>query len=239
MAKIKKKTPKGQMQPEEEIRSIAHSIADIYRTYRNQFNAALTVIAVAAVVMIGYALISANKAKQAGQMLEAALQSAEPGGGAPVNYPLALQRLQDVVKQYGATLSGAVAQYEIGNTYAQMGQYEQAVKEYEKFLVQYGKERFLLPFVYQRLGYACLSLGKQADAVKAFSNAEAAGGPGPATVELARIYDREGKTEEAQKKYKEVSEKLAMTSWALEARTKLPPPVLTSPVTMPAATGGK
>jgi len=239
MAKIKKKTQKTLMQPEEEIRSIAHSIADLYRSYQSQFNAALTVIAITAVVMIGYELISVNKEKQAGQLLETALQSAEPGGDAPVNYPLALQRLQDVVKQYGGTVSGAVAQYSIGNTYAQMGQNEQAVKEYEKFIQQFGKERFLLPFVYQRLGYAYLALGRQNDAVKAFSSAEAAGGPGPATVELARIYDREGKADEAQKKYKEVSEKLASTSWAVEARTKLPPPVLTAPVTMPAGTGGR
>ncbi len=239
MAKIKKKTPKAMLQPEEEIRSIAHSVADIYRSYQKQFTAALTVIAVAAVVMIGYALVSANKEKQADQLLEAAYQSAEPGGGMPANYPLALQRFQDVVKQYGGTVSGAVAQYSIGNTYAQMGQYEQAVKEYERFAQQFGKERFLLPFVYQRLGYAYLALGRQDDAVKAFSKAEADGGPGPATVELARIYDREGKADEAQKKYKEVSEKLASTSWAIEARTKLPPPVLTAPVTMPAGTGGK
>ncbi len=239
MAKIKKKTPKAQLQPEEEIRSIAHTVADYYRAYRNQFNAALTVIAVAVIVVIVFALVSASKEKRAGQMLAAAYQAAEPGGSSSANYPLALQRFQDVVQQYGGTLSGAVAQYAVGNTYAQMGQYDQAVKEYEKFTKDNGKQQFLLPFVYQRLGYAYLALGKQDDAVKAFGKAEAAGGAGPATVELARLYDHAGNEAEAQKKYKEVSEKLASTSWAVEARTKLPPPVLASPVTKPSGSPGK
>ena len=239
MAKIKKKTPKAQHQPAEEIRSIAHRVADSYRAHRNPFNAALAVIVVAAAVLIVSALISANKEKQASLLLAAAYQAAEPGGAVPVSYPLALQRFQDVVRQYGGTMSGAVAQYSLGNTYAEMMQYDQAVQEYEKFTKQYGKERFLLPFVYQRMGYAYLALGKQDQAIDAFRRAEAAGGPGPATVELARLYDRSGNAVEAQKKYKEVSEKLAATSWAVEARAKLPPPVLTAPVSVPAGTGGK
>ncbi len=238
MAKIKKKTPKAQ-QPAEEFRSIAHTVADAYRAYRNQFNAALTVIAIAAAVMVVYWLISANKEKQASKLLAAAYQAAEPGAATPANNLLALQRFQEVVKQYGGTMNGAVAQFSLGNIYAQMGQYGQAVQEYEKFTKEYGKEQFLLPFVYQRMGYAYLALGKQDDAVKAFSRAEAVGGPGPATVELARIYDHEGKSAESQKMYKEVSEKLAATSWAVEARTKLPPPDLKAPVTMPAGTAEK
>jgi tetratricopeptide (TPR) repeat protein len=239
MAKIKKKSQKALRNPDEEIRSIAHTVADSYRAYRTPVNAALTIAGIVVAVLIVYTLISANKEKQAGQLLAAAYQTVDPGGAGQENYPLTLQRFKDVVNQYGGTLSAAAAQFSIGNTYARMGQYEQAVQEYEKFLKEYGKVQFLLPIVYQRLGYAYLALGKQDDAVKAFGKAEAIGGAGPATVELARIYERAGNAAEAQKKYKEVSEKLSMTSWAVEARTKLPPPVLEAPVTIPAGTTGK
>jgi tetratricopeptide (TPR) repeat protein len=239
MAKIKKRAPKRDLTAREEFRSIAEGVADFYRAHRNPFNIVLTAVVIVLVVMVGHSLISSNKEEQAGRLLDQGYQALEPGGGMPANYPVALQRFQDVVNQYGGTLSAAIAEYSVGNTYEQMGQHEQAVREYEKFTHLYGKEHFLLPFVYQRMGYAYLAMGKEAEAVKAFTMAETTGGAGPATVELARIYDREGKTADALKQYKVVSEQLSGTSWALEARTKLPPPDLQAPVSKPAGTAAK
>jgi tetratricopeptide (TPR) repeat protein len=239
MAKIKKKSSKSRATSEVEFRSIAQSVADTYKAYRNQFNTALAVVALVLIAAISYSYLSANKEAKASQLLDAAYQAAGQGGSAPPNYAIALQRFQDAADQYGGTLSGAVAAFEIGNTLAEMGQYEQAVKQYEKCVKEYAKDRFLLQMVYQRLGYAYLDLGKRNEAQDAFVKAEATGGPGPATIELARLYDNEGKTAEATKMYKEVSEKLSSTSWAVEARTKLPPPVLQTPMTAPAGTAEK
>ena len=236
MAKIKKKAARTQMKTQEDIRSIAESVADVYRSRRNQFNAALTLIAIVILGAIAFSMLAENKEKKASEMLDGAYLAAGRGGAAPANYPLALQRFQDVAKQYGGTLSGAVARFEAGNTYAQMGQYEPALREYQKCVTERGKDRFLVPFVYQRMGYAYLALGKHDDAVSAFSKAESVGGAGPATVELARLYDQAGNMAEAIKKYKEVSEKLSSTSWAVEARVKLPPPVMQAPATAPAET---
>jgi tetratricopeptide (TPR) repeat protein len=165
-------------------------------------------------------------------MLSAAYDASSPGGGAPVNYPLALQRFQDIVKQYGSTVNGAIAQFSIGNTYVQMGQPEAALKEYGSFIKNYSNEKFLLGLVYQRMGYVYLAMGKQDEALKAFGQAEAIGGMGPATLELARIYDRAGNIQEAQKRYKEISDKMPSSVWAMEARTKLPQPALQAPITI-------
>ena len=87
MAKIKKKSQRQLKNPDEEIRSIVHTIADSYRAYRNQFNAVLTIAGIVVVVLIVYTLISANKEKQAGQLLDAAYQTVEPGGAAPYGRP--------------------------------------------------------------------------------------------------------------------------------------------------------
>jgi len=93
--------------------------------------------------------------------------------------------------------------------------------------------------VYQRLGYLYLVRGNREEAVKAFLRAESVGGAGLATAELAGIYERAGNTEEAQKKYKELSEKLPATTLALEAKLKLPPPDLKAPLSAPAGTAGR
>jgi tetratricopeptide (TPR) repeat protein len=225
MPKIKKKA-KALMQPEDEIKSIAHHASEYYQVYQKQFNVAIAVIVLALAVTLIYSFIRSSNEKKASQMMSAAYDAYDPGGGAPANYPQALQRFQDIVKQYGGTLNGAIAQFSIGNTYVHMGQPEAALKEYEAFINKYSDEKFLLGLVYQRIGYAYLAMGKQDEAVKAFDHAEAVAGTGPATLELARLYERAGKSQEALKRYKDISDNLPSSAWAMEARKKIPPPDL-------------
>lgn len=225
MPKIKKKA-KSLMQTEAEIKSIAHHASEYYQVYQKQFNLAIAAVVLAIAVTLIYSLMQSANEKKAGQMLSTAYDAYSPGGGAPANYPQALQRFQDIVKQYGGTVNGAIAQFYIGNVYVQMGQPEAALKEYETFIKKHSGEQFLLGLVYQRMGYTYLAMGKQDEAVKAFGQAEALEGTGLATYELARLYDRAGKSDEALKKYKDISEKLPASSWAMEARKKIPPPDL-------------
>ncbi|MHB8844238.1 MAG: tetratricopeptide repeat protein [Nitrospirota bacterium] len=229
MAKIKKKSGKTMLSPEEEIRSITHAVSDQYQKYRQPINVAITLLVVVALGLMVASFMKSGNEKKAGQLLSSAYDAYSPGGAAPANYPLALQRFQEVVKQYGGTVNGAIARFSIGNTYVQMGQLDAAVKEYESFLKDNAGDTFMKGLVSQRLGYAYLALGKQEEAKKAFTQAESLIGTGAATLELARIYDRAGNSAEAQKRYKEISEKLPATAWASEARLKLPPPDIKLP----------
>jgi tetratricopeptide (TPR) repeat protein len=225
MPKIKKKA-KSLMQTEDEIKSMAHNVSDYYHAYQKQFTAAIAVIVLVIAALLIYTIVQSSNEKEAGQMLSAAYDASNPGGGAPADYPLALQRYQDIVKQYGGTVNGAIAQFYLANTYVQMGQQEAALKEYEAFTKRYSGEKFLLGLVYQRMGYVHLAMGKQDQAVKAFGQAESITGTGPATLELARLYEREGNIQESQKRYKDISEKLPSSAWAIEARQKVLPPDL-------------
>ena len=239
MAKIKKKATSTTRMPDEEIRSIAHGVADAYRSYRMQFNTAMTIIVVVLIGLAVYTYAQADRERKAGLMLDAVYGSLNPTGGIPPDLPKALQGFQEVVNQYGGTLSGATAQYLLGNTLVQMGRQDDALKAYELFLQRYPGRQLLAAMVSQRMGYVYLGRGNREEAVKAFLRAENLQGAGQATAELAGIYERSGNTEEAQKKYKELSEKLPATTLALEARMKLPPPDLKPPVSAPAGTAGK
>ena len=233
MAKIKKKNGRAQSDPGQEIRSIADGMMVYYRQYAKQFNTALTVLVVALLASLLFNFISAGKERKAGQMFDAAYSFYAPAGAASPDYPRSLQGFQEVVKQYGGTLNGALAQYYIGNALMGMDRTGEAVTAYEEFLKRYAGKKDLVGMVYQRMGYAYLALGNREEAVKAFTKAETAAGAGPSTLELARLYERMGNAEDAQRKYKEVSEKLPATSLALEARTKLPPPDLQQPLGTP------
>jgi tetratricopeptide (TPR) repeat protein len=226
MAKIKKKTTKTMLSPQDEIKSITHTVSDYYQAYRQQANVVLTLVVLVVIVLTVYSLVQAGNEKKSGQLFAAAYDAYDPGGGAPPNYPLALQQFQEVVKQYGGTKNSAIAEFYIGNTYANMGQPDTALKEYEAFTKKHASETFLLGMVYQRMGYAYLAVGKGDEAMKAFGKAETLVGTGTATLELARLYDRSGNRQEALKKYKTISDDLPSSVWASEARAKLPPPDL-------------
>jgi tetratricopeptide (TPR) repeat protein len=239
MAKIKKKTAKPQYQPGEELRSIAENVAGYYRAYQKPFNTTLTIIAVALIIWALYAFVNAGKEKKAGQLFEAAYSFYSAAGPQGPDYQRALQGFQEVVRQYGGTMSGAVAQYYVGNTLAMMGRPDDALREYELFKQNHGGRTLLLGMVNQRMGYVYAALGKREEAVLAYGKAESLLGAGPATLELARLYERMGNAEDASKKYKELSEKLPATTLALEARSKLPPPDIKVPAGVSGGGAGK
>ncbi len=224
MPKIKKKSARSAKHTQEEIKSIAHNVADVYRAHRQAANTVITLVVLFFAVWFVYSAIQSGNERKAGLLFDSAYEAYSPSGGAPANYPLALQKFQEIAKEYGGTVNGAIARYFAGNALMAMGQYEPAVKEYETFVKKYSHRKFLLGPVYQRMGYAYLDLGKQGDALKAFEKAEAAEGAGVATLEMARIYEEKGNIQEAQRKYREITEKLPATTWAMEARSKLPPP---------------
>ena len=110
-----------------------------------------------------------------------------------------------------------------------LGRTDEALMAYQAFAKKYSGDKFLLGLVYQRLGYAYEAVGRRDDAVKAFEQSESLIGPGVSTVELARLYEAAGNIAEAQKKYKQIADKLAGTTWAMEAMGKVqkitPPPM--------------
>ncbi len=230
MAKIKKRTGRTQIRPIQDFRSIAEGAADHYRAYQKPYNTALTVLVVALLAGLLYSFMQSGKEKKAAQMFDAAYSFYRPAGGLTGDLPRALQGFRETVQQYGSTLAGASALYFSGNVLVEMGRMEDAVKAYEEFTKQHSSRTFLLAMVQQRLGYAYAAQGRREDALRAFSRAESLAGTGPATLEQARLYERIGSQEEAQKKYKQVTEDLAATTLAMEARSKLPPPDLKPPV---------
>ncbi len=85
-------------------------------------------------------------------------------------------------------------------------------------------DKDLVGLAYQRMGYVYSALGKQSEAIASFEKAEAVLGPGIATVELAKLYERAGNTAEAQKKNKVIAEKLGGTTFAPEVQGAAAPP---------------
>ncbi len=220
MLTIKKKVRVSKQTQEQEIATIMRKVTNVLSAYRQQVVIAVSILVALLVIAGGYSIIRSADERKAGSLLSVAYESYSSSGYSPTDYRKALELFRGVQKKYSGTMSAAVAQYYIGNCLANIGQEDEALKEYQVFINSYSGKKFLLGLVYQRMGYVYGMLGKQAEAIKAFEQSDALGTPGVATVELARLYEASGNIPESQKKYKIVQEKLGGSTWGIEAMGK-------------------
>jgi tetratricopeptide (TPR) repeat protein len=219
MLTIKKKVRATKQTQEQEIATIMQKVSAILSPYRKQLVIAVSLLAAVLVITGGYAIMSSADEQKAGSLLSTAYESYSSVGESP-DYRKALELFRGVQKKYPRTMSAAIAQYYVGNCLANLGQSDEALKEYQFFVNTYSGKKFLLKLVYQRMGYVYSKLGQQAEAIKAFEQADALGAPGVATIELARLYEATGNIAESQKKYKIVQEELGGSTWSIEAMGK-------------------
>jgi tetratricopeptide (TPR) repeat protein len=218
MLTIKKKMRVTKQTQEQEIVTIMHKATNVLSPYRQQVMIAVSILVALLVIAGGFSIMRSSEERKAGSLLSTAIESYSSPGSQ--DYRKALELFRGIQKKYSGTLSAAVAQYYIGNCLVNLGQADEALKEYQFFVNTYSDKKFLLGFVYQRMGYVYSMLGKQAEAIKAFEQSDALGTPGVATVELARLYEATGNSAESQKKYKIVQEKLGGSTWSIEAMGK-------------------
>jgi len=220
MLTIKKKVRVSKQTQEQEIATIMHRVTKVLSAYKRQVVIAVSVLVALLVIAGGYSIIRSADERKAGALFSTAYESYSPLSGAPADYRRALEIFRDIQKKYSGTMNAAVAQYYIGNCLVNLGQPDEALKEYQAFVKAYSDKKILLGLVYQRMGYVYGMLGKQAEAIKAFEQADALESPGVATVELARLYEAAGNIPESQKKYKMVQENLGGSTWSVEAMGK-------------------
>lgn len=232
MLTIKKKVRVTKQNQEQEITTLMHKVTAVLSAYRKQVVIAVSLLTALLVITGGYSLMRSADERKAGALLSAAYESYSSSGDSPADYRKALELFRGVQKKYSGTMSAAISQYYAGNCLVNLGQADEALKEYQVFVKTYPDKKFLLGLVYQRMGYVYGMLGKQADAIKAFEQADALETPGVATIELARLYEASGNIAESQNKYKIVQEKLGGSTWSVEAMGKAR---LIDPASKPAA----
>lgn len=114
----------------------------------------------------------------------------------------AVERFQAVIRQFPETRTGWIARVYRGRTCYALGRYEEAVEDFEAALasVPSGDDGTMRALALQGLGLALQAKGEWEKAARAFQSLkEAAGGSFArmADLELARCYEKQGKTKEA------------------------------------------
>ncbi len=235
MHMIKKKGSGTTKQTEPQLMTIANKAMEFVALHQKRLTLVVLVLAAALVVAAGYTLYQSSNDKKASALLAVAQGLYQEQSDAAPDYAKALESYREVQKSYPRTMSGGIAQFYIGNCLVKLNQPNEALKEYETAAKKYSGYEDLAGLAYQRMGYVYSALGRQTEAIASFERAEAVFGPGLATVELAKLYERAGNGAEAQKKYKVIAEKLGGTTFAPEAQSAAAKGAGAPPAKVPAA----
>ncbi len=235
MHMIKKKGSGATKQTEPQLMIIANKAMELVTLHQKKLTLAVLVMAAALVIAAGYTLYQSNNDKKASALLAVAQGLYQEQSGVAPDYAKALERYREVQKNYPRTMSGGIAQFYIGNCLVNLNQPNEALKEYETVAKKYSGYEDLAGLAHQRMGYVYNALGKQAEAIASFERAEEVLGPGLATVELARLYERAGNGAEAQKKNKVIAEKLGGTAFAPQVKGAAAQGAGAPPAKVPAA----
>jgi predicted negative regulator of RcsB-dependent stress response len=134
------------------------------------------------------------------------------------------QKALDLFKQaYAKKKSPRLLLY-IASCNYELNKFDDALANLSEFTRTYSSEKELLPIVYQKMAAVQIKNGNQAEALKTLDTLYKS--PGNiykdfALVETARILESEGKKEEANAKYKEITDKFKESPFIEEAKSKL------------------
>ena len=221
MQTIKKKAYAAKHQPEQEIVTLANLVSNVVAANRHTVTIVVAAIAAVLLVIAGISFKRSFDEQKAAPLFEAAYSQYSARTGSAPDLGKAYMLFRDIHSKYPSSLSGRMAALYAASCLAGLGRTDEAIKEFQSFVQEYGSDTLMTGLAYQRMGYLYSGLGNKAEAIKAFEQADSRIGPGIATVELARLYEASGNSAESLKKYKQVVDKLPGSTWAMEAIGKV------------------
>ncbi|MBI5676011.1 MAG: tetratricopeptide repeat protein [Nitrospirae bacterium] len=117
------------------------------------------------------------------------------------------------------------ARFYLGNCYYNLGDFDNAIKEYTVFIDNFRSQKEILPVVYQKLASAYLKKNNNAKAIETLDKlAQLNNGifKDTALALEARHYETAGDSGKAMEKYKELVKLFPSSSWSAEAKSKIP-----------------
>jgi len=222
---IKKRTEKKALDTEAEVKERLSSLQD---TLRERKKTALQIVAGVLVIIIavtGFFLYSSSakkKAKDYEYQAYKIFNSITPmqNGNSGDRYKKALEMYQ---KAYD-TRNSPVSLYYIASCYYELGKYDDAVKTLKDFTQKYSGEQKLIPLVYQKMAMVYIRKGDVKDALNVLDTLYKL--PGDifkdiALMETGKLLERQGKADEAKKKYEELLKKFPDSPFKDEAAAKI------------------
>jgi predicted negative regulator of RcsB-dependent stress response len=218
--RISKKTGDTEVEVQERLSSLKDTLRERQRT-AVKIGAGILIVIIAVVGFFVYSSTSQKKAK----MLEFEGSKLYYGQQAqPLNneekYVKALERFR---KAYD-TKSSPFSLFYIAACYYELGKYDDSMKTLNDFTRKYPNNAEFIPLVYQKMALTYIKkddLSGAKQALESLHNLKGDIYKDFALMEYGKILEKEGKAEEARKKYEELAKKFPDSPFIEEVKAKL------------------
>ena len=141
--------------------------------------------------------------------------------GSIQEYKNILEKFNEVIEKFPRTSSGKLSILYKGNLHFRLGEFEEAIKSYDRYLQKTGREKLYRSFALEGLGYSFEGKKDYEKAINAYQKVLGIGENFQITnayLGMGRCYEKLGKNKEAVEQYKsflKVSKKSLMTNTVL------------------------
>ncbi len=222
--KIKKRvSPKKRAAEPEEIQSILQDVFSRVRQtfgeYRRVALLSISILIILGIITIVYYSLSLKRDRNVSTLEYRAYNSFIEG-----DYHNALSTYQEIAGKYSSSTNIPIILYYVGNSYLGLGQPDEAIESYNKFIEKYQGQTTILPLVYINLGHAYINKKDYNSAISAFKKASTTGNSlivDRAVYEMAKAYEVSGDSISAIEQYEYLSKTYPASPWSQEISGKL------------------
>jgi len=222
---IKKKIPKKTADAETEVKERISTLRD---TLRERQKTAIKIgagILVVIIAVAGFFIYSHNAGKKAQGYEYQAYKIFYSADRSPLadkegQYKKALEMFNNAHE----IRKSPVSLFYIAACYYELGKYDDALKTLKDFTQKYSGEKRFIPLAYQKMASVYIRKGDMNEALKTLDTLYAL--PGDTLKDLAllesgKLLEKQGKPDEAKKKYDELTKKFPSSPYKDEAAAKL------------------
>jgi tetratricopeptide (TPR) repeat protein len=227
MPKVIKKKPakKRTVEETEEVKTAALHAFDAIKERQRIVITITSVIAVIAIIVIGLKLYNSSQSDKAHELemkANSIYYTVNPDN--PLPGAEKWKQALELYKQAVDVKATPAALFSLGNCYYNLGDYENAIKQYTVFTGKFNSNDIILPLVYQKLASVYFKTIKNDKALETLADlAKIRNGAfrDTALSMEARHYEETGDSAKAQEKYKTLASEFPNSPWSAEATAKV------------------
>jgi predicted negative regulator of RcsB-dependent stress response len=222
---IKKRMPKKTVAAEADMKDKLAGLKDTLKERQKsvlKYGMGVLVIIIAIISFLLYNYTSQKKARTF--EYEAYKIYYNEYQGQSVNKEEQYKKALDIFKKAYDIRKSPFSLFYIADCYYELGKYDDALKTLKDFIQRYSKEDRFIPLAYQKMAMVYIKKGDINEAMKTLDtlyNLNTNIFKDFALMEYGRLLEKEGKLDEAKKKYQELTAKFPNSPFIDEAKAKL------------------